>query len=161
MGVKGREKTNPTSSSSTSFIFFYLFIFFIFLSPSSQNVCRTFQHHPSLPPCSWFLESRCAVGQARCWWTQDLLLVPPAGSAPVECEDVCSAHGALAQHLHLLPEEPPPSTREGQGEEPLPQPEGSDWLQTAPASDWSEVSPSSELAEFKMTQALFILLSAC
>lgn len=52
--------------------------------------------------------------------TQDLLMVPLAGSTPVECEDVCSAHGAVAQHLHLLPEES------------LPYIKGPDWLQTVP-----------------------------
>lgn len=37
--------------------------------------------------------------------SQDLLVAPPAGSAPVECEDVCSTHGAVAQHLHPQLEE--------------------------------------------------------
>lgn len=60
-------------------------------------------------------------------------MVRPAGSAPVECEDVCSAHGAIAQHLQL------------QHMEPLPLLEGSDWSKVLLEPIVSAVTSSPEL----------------
>lgn len=64
VGVKGREKTNPTSSSLTSpkSFFFFFNLFITFFSKRLQDIST-----PPIPPSSWFLESRCAVGQAWCW----------------------------------------------------------------------------------------------